>query len=134
MRLNKVYKGSLALTELIPEEGLCIRNKKTGTIFEAKVTLGWIHYRFGQQLANPIPESPDDYEEGQTINLDGDEVWLPLTEYGEAVDTLIRHRYNVSQEMSILRQRDTKPDEFNTYNDYCERCKTLVKEYLKKGT
>lgn len=50
--------------------------------------------------------------------------------YDELVDSKIRARYTVSQEFSILRQRDTKPDEFAEYNAYCEQCKAEAKAEL----
>lgn len=42
----------------------------------------------------------------------------------------IRERYDQDDENAILRQRDTKPDEFAAYNEYVEQCKTAVKEEL----
>ena len=36
-------------------------------------------------------------------------------------------KYNVNQELAILRQRDTKPEEFAEYNEYVEKCKRQVK-------
>lgn len=50
--------------------------------------------------------------------------------YDELVDSKIRARYTVSQEFAILRQRDTKPDEFAEYNAYCEQCKAEAKAEL----
>lgn len=50
--------------------------------------------------------------------------------YPQLVETLIELRYNVKQELSINRQRDTKPQEFEEYNNYCEACKEYAKELL----
>lgn len=47
--------------------------------------------------------------------------------YEEHVNTLIREKYTLSQELAILRQRDTKPEEYNAYNAYCEMCKIEAK-------
>lgn len=47
--------------------------------------------------------------------------------YGVVVDALIRERYTQSDELAIQRQRDTKPDSFAEYNDYCEWCKSSAK-------
>ena len=58
------------------------------------------------------------------------EVEQPIISYDELVDSKIRARYTVSQEFSILRQRDTKPDEFAEYNAYCEQCKAEAKAEL----
>ena len=51
--------------------------------------------------------------------------------YPNIVEKLIREKYTLSQELSIQRQRDTKPNEFEEYNAYCEACKTHAKELLK---
>lgn len=47
--------------------------------------------------------------------------------YGQMVERLIRKRYTLSKELSILRQRDEKPEEFAAYNAYAEECKQLAK-------
>ena len=51
--------------------------------------------------------------------------------YPALVEELIRQRYNISQELAIHRQRDTKPTEFATYNQFCEECKATAKRILK---
>ena len=48
-------------------------------------------------------------------------------EYENKIVTLIRQKYNVNQELAILRQRDAKPQEFAEYNEYVEQCKEQVK-------
>jgi proline dehydrogenase len=52
------------------------------------------------------------------------------SDYIEQVDKLIRKRYSISAELAILRQRDTKPEEFAAYNAYAEECKARAKEEL----
>ena len=52
--------------------------------------------------------------------------------YDEAVNIEIRKKYTESQEFSILRQKDEKPTEYQTYYEYCEKCKTIVKEKKAK--
>lgn len=47
--------------------------------------------------------------------------------YESEVIRRIRKRYSVNQEFAILRQRDTKPEEWEAYNAYCEKCKAEVK-------
>lgn len=49
------------------------------------------------------------------------------TNYNEEVNSMIRQRYSLSEELAILRQRDSKPDEFEAYNEYAEYCKMEVK-------
>jgi hypothetical protein len=51
--------------------------------------------------------------------------------YPALVEELIRQRYNISQELAIHRQRDTKPTEFANYNAFCEECKATAKRILK---
>ena len=48
--------------------------------------------------------------------------------YEERVVSRIRERYSVDDELAILRQRDTKPDEFAEYNRYVEQSKAEEKE------
>ena len=48
--------------------------------------------------------------------------------YGEKVNQLVREKYTISAELSILRQRDSKPEEFEAYNNFVEECKKKAKE------
>ena len=52
------------------------------------------------------------------------------TNYDEAVDNEIRKRYSVSEEFAILRQRDSKQEEYSAYYAYCEECKAYVKKMI----
>ena len=58
--------------------------------------------------------------------------WQPYDnraeEYEERVIALVRQRYTVNQELAILRQRDTKPEEFDEYNAYVEQCKATARK------
>lgn len=47
--------------------------------------------------------------------------------YENYVNALIREKYTLSQELAILRQRDSKPEEYAAYNAYCEMCKIEAK-------
>ena len=51
--------------------------------------------------------------------------------YENMIIRKIRARYTVNQELAILRQRDTKPEEFAEYNAFVERCKAEVKKELE---
>ena len=53
---------------------------------------------------------------------------------GVEINKRIRKKYTVSQEFSILRQRDTKPEEFEAYNAYVEQCKAEVKAEFEAET
>ena len=50
--------------------------------------------------------------------------------YPNLVSRFIRERYSIDDEMAILRQRDTKPDEYEAYNAFCEECKAKAKEEI----
>ena len=50
--------------------------------------------------------------------------------YPNLVSRLIRERYSIDDEMAILRQRDTKPDEYEAYNAFCEDCKAKAREEI----
>ena len=47
--------------------------------------------------------------------------------YAREVVNRIRMRYSVNDELSVIRQRDQKPEEFEAYNAYVESCKRDVK-------
>lgn len=51
----------------------------------------------------------------------------PQIRYEQLVSDLIRERYTVDQELAINRQRETKPEEFQEYFDFCEQCKQAAK-------
>ena len=48
---------------------------------------------------------------------------IPSIPYEQRVVDRIREFYSVDDELAILRQRDTKPDEFAEYNAFVERIK-----------
>lgn len=52
-------------------------------------------------------------------------------EYENTVNAKIREKYTLSQELAILRQRDTKPEEYAAYYTYCEECKAKAKVTLQ---
>lgn len=56
------------------------------------------------------------------------ESWEKL--YESEIIRRIRKRYTVNQELAILRQRDSKSQEFAEYNAFVEKCKADVKEEL----
>ena len=85
----------------------------------------------------------DDYTEIRHIMAKAPDAWEEIAlsdiprytnaEYAAEVERLIRQRYSVSAEFAILRQRDTKTDEFAAYNDFAEQCKAEAREILKGG-
>jgi len=54
----------------------------------------------------------------------------PEQEYKAEVERLVRTRYTASDEIGILRQRETKPAEFAEYDAYVEACKAQAKKEL----
>ena len=68
----------------------------------------------------------DDYEEVDEMPAET----FNEHEYKERVERLIRERYTVADELGILRQRDTKPQEFAEYNAFAEACKAQAKAQL----
>ena len=65
------------------------------------------------------------YIETNEEQIDIPEIKIP---YDEMVVSLIREKYSLDEELAIQRQRDTKPDEFKAYFEYCEECKEKAKE------
>ena len=56
---------------------------------------------------------------------------VPVPTYEQRVKQSIRERYSVDDELAILRQRDTKPDEFAAYYEYAEQCKAQAKKQMQ---
>lgn len=64
-----------------------------------------------------------EYVDAPEATEDGTETPHVPMDYGETVNGLIRRKYTLSEELAILRQRDTKSEEFEAYNAYAESCK-----------
>lgn len=56
---------------------------------------------------------------------------VPVPTYEQRVQQSIRERYSVDDELAILRQRDTKPDEFAAYYEYAEQCKAQAEKQMQ---
>lgn len=69
-------------------------------------------------------------EERYLARVEKERIERELFEYENAIVSLIRRKYNLNQELAILRQRDVKPEEFSEYNAYVEQCKQEVKNNL----
>lgn len=100
---------------LIADEGHLLKRKRDSLITK-KSYLGYIYYLNGIKLEKPYKENSDDY-----IEISEEEV------YAERVSDLIREKYSLDAELAIQRQRDTKPEAFKEYFDYCEECKNKAK-------
>lgn len=62
-------------------------------------------------------------EELEALNKD-----IPPLPYKDRIINRIRAVYSVDDEIAILRQRDTKAEEFQAYNDFVEKIKQEEKE------
>lgn len=70
------------------------------------------------------------YKDGQYLEVEDEITEAPVIPYEQIVVDKIREKYSIDDEFAILRQRDTKPEEFAEYNAYCEACKAEAKEIL----
>ena len=52
------------------------------------------------------------------------------TIYKKAIIEKVRAVYSIDDEIAILRQKDTKPEEFETYYNFVEQCKAKTKAEL----
>ncbi|MEE1288477.1 MAG: hypothetical protein UHK44_07755 [Bacteroidaceae bacterium] len=51
-------------------------------------------------------------------------------QYKQRIVELIRERYSLDDEIAILRQRDSKPEEFAEYDAYVEQCKNKARQEI----
>ena len=105
----------------------------------------------GPEILSPMGSKPGEYAERPEITTPGNDLREVYTESGDRITVtweeytpepaqepsyedqvvaLIRERYSADDELAILRQRDTKPEEFEQYFHYCEECKAAVKQKL----
>lgn len=63
------------------------------------------------------------YKNGKYVEIEDIPSEAPFIPYEERVVSRIRAIYSVDDELAILRQRDTKPDEFAEYNRVVEAIK-----------
>lgn len=78
----------------------------------------------GKQIFNPSEEQilAQGWEE---YTPEPSEEYQPT--YEERVVELIRQRYSIDDEIAILRQKETKADEYAAWYAYCEQCKAEAK-------
>ena len=62
----------------------------------------------------------------EELSATEEEIVLP---YEERVVNRIREKYSIDDELAILRQRHTKPEEFAEYNNFVENIKLTEKSY-----
>lgn len=88
-------------------------------------------------MENEQPEKFDGYqytgtvEDGGTIMPDVD-----MNDYGSVANGIIRSKYSQSEENAIHRHHmnggDEYAEEWDAYNDFCEKAKTIAKEWVEK--
>lgn len=82
-------------------------------------------------IVNKINGKPDlsgleNYEiHSYSLNDDGETYTVYAT--NKVID-LIRKRYSIDDELSIQRQKETKPEKFQEYFDFVEECKKIAKQ------
>ena len=63
------------------------------------------------------------YENGKYIEVEDIKTETLHIPFEQRVVNRIREVYSIDDELAILRQRDTKPDEFAEYNAFVEKIK-----------
>ena len=99
---------------------------------QSDIIIGLTKYIDGQ-LVQPTEMEKAAYNAAQQTKR---QAYLESTKterYEARVEELIRVKYSVSQEFALLRQRDTKSDEFETYWQYAEQCKAQAKSEILGG-
>lgn len=71
----------------------------------------------------------DEDQNGVFYKCDQVVVEIPLI-YEKLVESLIRTKYTISDELALLRQKETKLLEFNEYNNFVENCKSIAKTII----
>ena len=142
---NFTLPVGLKTYKLIPDKGKKLVRKYDGMIFKEEIVLTCTNFKNGIRLETPYLDVPEDYEECDLTEgnedesefvesiLEPEEPQMPTSyfdeyEYEQLTEKYIRQRYSISEEFAVLRQRDTKPDDFKQYYDYCEECKAKAKE------
>lgn len=111
-KVTNIYNGDKEKQGWIEIDSIPEPEQKEGYIPIPYYRDGKIVYEY-----EAIPEMPEE-----------EEMPVPEIPYEEQVVAKIRERYSVDDELAILRQRDTKPEEFEAYNEYAEQCKADVKK------
>lgn len=125
-------KGKL-LDDTITTTILAVQGQEEVGHYEVVAT-----YPNGGQDVEWIVDQPYIEAQPQREEVEQIQVYIPFTaeeqaqynqqRYENLVDSKIRQRYTLSQELAILRQRDTKQSEYQEYFNYCEQCKTEAKQ------
>lgn len=82
-----------------------------------------VYFKRGLAIGLSVEQCEEVDEVPQTTNTKA---------YEDKVDSLIRGRYSLSEELGILRQKEVKKAEYDAYFAYCEQCKAEAKEWVKE--
>lgn len=78
---------------------------------------------------------PEDFEEVDRSDFEAANEYLSRRQaYKKQLVALIRNKYDADDETAILRQRDTKPEEFDEYNAFVEECKETARDSVASLT
>ena len=116
-RVTNIYYGETLIEGSIRIESIPSPEEIPGKIPVMYYRNGAIVYEYEE-----APEATDNGTETSPVPMD----------YGETVNGLIRRKYTLSEELAILRQRDTKAEEFKAYNAYAESCKEEARLLIEK--
>lgn len=108
------------------DEGKILRRISDKMIAGTEYSLGYTYYIGGEKLNTPHLEVPEDFEEITEDDIKNEK--MPL--YPPLVEKYIREKYTISDELAIQRQRETKPEAFQEYFEFCEECKKRAREEL----
>ena len=84
---------------------------------------------------NRIPTSWQEGEDDEVVNgYYYDEVVVEAADSNRdtLISALIHTRYSVDREIALLRQKESKPVEFDEYNLFAESCKEMIDELLSR--
>lgn len=107
-------------------------NRVEGTYNGSNLIEGWIVVD-----AIPQPESKKGFSPVLKYNSEERELYYEYEKFNlitedtsnkQLIIAKIRQRYSIDDELAILRQRDTKPTEFEEYFEFVEQTKKEVKE------
>lgn len=109
--MEKTYKENLGMWQLDTDQGHILHKVGSDDYTE---------------IRHAMVKDPEAWEEIAVADIP------PYTkaEYKAKIVELIRQRYDQDDENGILRQRDTKPDEFAEYDAYVEQCKAEARQSL----
>lgn len=58
-------------------------------------------------------------------------IYNPIA-YEDLVVKLIEEKYSINSQIAIIRQKNTKMDEYNDFYNYCEQCKSQAKNFINE--